>query len=47
MANFLRDDYEGYGKIHLANWQMVNMRKENGDLVIPNMRDLNLVLLGF
>jgi len=47
MANFLWDDDEGHGKIHLANWQMVNMRKENGDLVIPNMRDLNLILLGF
>jgi hypothetical protein len=27
MANCLWDDFEGHGKIHLANWQLVSMKK--------------------
>ena len=46
MANFLWNDYEGHGRIHLANWQLVSMKKEAGGLGIPDLRDLNLALLG-
>lgn len=47
MANCLWNDFEGQGKIHLANWQKVSMRKEVGGLGIPDLRDLILALLGF
>lgn len=46
LANFLWNDFEGHGKIHLANWDMVCMQKEHGGLRVPNLRDLNMVLLG-
>uniref|UniRef100_A0A0A9B169 Reverse transcriptase zinc-binding domain-containing protein n=1 Tax=Arundo donax TaxID=35708 RepID=A0A0A9B169_ARUDO len=46
MANCLWDDYEGHSKIHLANWHLVCMKKEYGGLGVPNLRDLNLCLLG-
>ena len=46
MANCLWNDYEGHGRIHLANWQLVSMKKEAGGLGIPDLRDLNLALLG-
>lgn len=46
MANCLWDDYEGHGNIHLANWQLVSMKKDQGGLGVPNLRDLNLCLLG-
>ena len=46
MANFLCNDYEGHGKIHLANWQSVSMKKEAGGLGIPDLSDMNLALLG-
>jgi hypothetical protein len=42
----LWNDYEGHGKIHLANWHLVSMKKEFGGLGIPNLRDLNMALLG-
>lgn len=47
MANCLWDDYEGHGKIHLAIWQMVSMKKENGGLGVPELKNLNLSLLGY
>lgn len=47
MSNWLWDDYGGHGKIHLANWCLVNIKKkEHGGLGIRDMKDLNLVLLG-
>lgn len=46
MVNCLWNDFEGHGKIHLANWQLVIMKKENGGLGVPDLRDLNLALLG-
>ena len=46
MANCLWNDFEGHRKIHLANWQLVCMKKEFGGLGIPNIRDLNTCLLG-
>ena len=42
----LWNDYEGHGKIHLANWHLVSMKKEFGGLAIPNVKDLNMTLLG-
>jgi hypothetical protein len=36
MANFLWDDYEGHGKIHLANWRLVNMSKKDRGLGVPS-----------
>jgi hypothetical protein len=33
-------------KYHLANWKLVSMKKEIGGLGVPNLRELNLCLLG-
>ena len=46
MANCLWNDFEGHRKLHLANWNMVCMKKEFGGLGIPNLQDVNLCLLG-
>jgi hypothetical protein len=46
MANCFWDDYEGHKKLHLANWHMIYMEKEYGGLGVPNIKDLNLCLLG-
>jgi hypothetical protein len=46
MANCFWDDYEGHKKLHLANWHMICMKKEFGGLGIPQLKDLNLCLLG-
>jgi hypothetical protein len=40
------NDYEGHSKIHLANWHLVSMKKEYMGLGVPNLRDLNMALLG-
>jgi hypothetical protein len=45
MSACLWNDYEGHGKIYLANWHLVSM-KEYGGLGVPNLRDLNMALLG-
>jgi hypothetical protein len=42
------DDYEGNGKIQLANWQMVSMKKSTGCLrrpCLPKLKNLNIALL--
>ena len=46
MANCLWNDFEGHGKIHLASWKLVNLQKKHGGMGVPDLRDLNLVLLG-
>jgi hypothetical protein len=46
LANCLWNDEEGNNKIHLANWPSVSMRKVFGGLGIPNLKDLNVCLLG-
>jgi hypothetical protein len=46
LANCLWNDFEGHHKIHLANWQSICMKKEAGGLNVPNLRDLNMCLLG-
>jgi len=46
MANCLWNDSVDNHKYHLANWEMVSMCKEFGGLGIPNLRDLNICLLG-
>jgi hypothetical protein len=33
-------------KLHLANWHLIYMKKDYGGLGIPDMKDLNLCLLG-
>jgi hypothetical protein len=33
-------------RYHLASWQHVNIRQEFGGLGVPNLRELNLCLLG-
>jgi hypothetical protein len=46
MSNCFWDDYEGHKKLHLANWYLVCMKKGFGGLEVPNLKDLNLCLLG-
>jgi hypothetical protein len=46
MANCFWDEYEGHKKLHLANWHLIYMKKEYGGLGIPDLKDLNLCLLG-
>jgi hypothetical protein len=46
MANCLWDDSDGNHKYHLVNWESVCMCKEYGGLGIPDIRDLNICLLG-
>jgi hypothetical protein len=46
MANCFWNDFDWHRKLHLANWQMMCMKKYVGGLGIPNLRDLNLCLLG-
>jgi hypothetical protein len=46
MANCFWDDYEGHRKMHLANWHLICMKKKYGGLGVPNLKDLNLCLLG-
>jgi hypothetical protein len=46
LSNCLWSDEEGHRKIHLANWPSICMKKEFGGLGIPNLKDLNLCLLG-
>ena len=46
MAHCLWNDFEGHRKLHLANWGLVCTKKEFGGLGIPNLREVNLCLLG-
>jgi hypothetical protein len=46
MANCLWNDFKGHRKLYLANWQLVCLNKDFGGLGIPNLRDLNMCLLG-
>jgi hypothetical protein len=46
MANCLWNDDNGCHKYHLASWQHVTMEKEFGGLGVPNLRELNMCLLG-
>jgi hypothetical protein len=46
LANCLWSDHEGKHKYHLANWESISMMKEFGGVGVPNLRDLNMCLLG-
>jgi hypothetical protein len=46
MTNCLWNDDTDCHRYHLAGWQHVNMEKELGELGVPNLRELNLCLLG-
>lgn len=46
LANCLWSDHEGKHKYHLANWESISMLKDFGGLGVPNLRDLNICLLG-
>jgi hypothetical protein len=46
MAHCLWNDFEGNMKLHLANWSLVYMKKEFGGLGIPNLKEVNMCLLG-
>ena len=46
MANFFWNDQEDRHKYHLANMQLIAQKKEFGGLGIPDLRNLNLCLLG-
>lgn len=46
MANCLWNDNEDHHRWHLTNWGSISMCKQFGGLGIPDLRDLNLCLLG-
>ena len=46
MANCLWGDEVDKHRYHLVNWETVSMSKDFGGLGIPNLRDLNMCLLG-
>lgn len=46
MADCMWSDSEGTGKIHLANWPSICMRKEYGGMGVLNLQDMNLCLIG-
>jgi hypothetical protein len=46
MAHCLWSSDSDKHRYHLANWQLVSMKKEFGGLGVPSLRDLNLCLLG-
>jgi hypothetical protein len=46
MANCLWNDKTDRHRWHLANWESIAMCKEYGGVGIPNLRDLNIFLLG-
>lgn len=46
MAHCLWNDFEGHRKLHLANWGMICMKREFGGLGIPNLKEVNMCLLG-
>ena len=46
MANCLWDDSVEHHKYHLVNWEIVSMCRDFGGLGIPNLRDLNICLIG-
>jgi len=46
MANCLWDDSVDRHRYHLVNWETVSMCKKFGGLGIPNLRELNMCLLG-
>jgi hypothetical protein len=46
MANCLWNDNEDKHTWYLANWESIIMCKEYGGVGIPNVRDLNIHLLG-
>jgi hypothetical protein len=46
MANYLWNDREDSHKWHLANWDSLSMCKSFGGIGIPNLRDINICLLG-
>jgi hypothetical protein len=46
MVHCFWDSYEGHKKMHLANWHLICMKKKHGGLGVPDIKDLNLCLLG-
>jgi hypothetical protein len=46
MTHCLWNNENDSHRYHLANWQLVSMKKEYGGLGVPNLRELNLCLLG-
>jgi hypothetical protein len=46
MAHCLWNNNEESHKYHLANWQDVCIKKEYRGLGVPNLRELNICLLG-
>jgi hypothetical protein len=46
LANCLWNDSRDKHRYHLANWESVSMHKDFGGLGVPNLRDLNICLVG-
>jgi hypothetical protein len=40
-------DLDDHQKYHLANWGLITRKKEFGGLDVPNLRDMNLCLIGY
>ena len=45
-VSLLVNDFEGNRKLHLANWDLVSMKKDFGGLGILNLQEINICLLG-
>ena len=46
MAHCLWNNFKGHHKLHMANWNLVSMKKGDGGLGVPDLKNLNLVMLG-
>jgi hypothetical protein len=46
MAHFFGGGLDDHHRYHLANWGLITRKKEFGGLDVPNLRDMNLCLLG-
>jgi hypothetical protein len=46
IANFFWGDLDDQHKYHLADWGLITRKKKFGGLGVPNLRDMNLCLLG-
>ena len=46
MAHCLRNNFKGHHKLHMTNWNLVSMKKEDGGLGVSDLKNLNPTVLG-